>query len=680
MKQGLYRKLALNGIKNNKQLYIPYFIMGMCVISIYYILDALSRKQSVAEMSTTLVVVLYLGMYVIFFFSITYMLYVNSFLIKRRLKEFGLYNVLGMDKKNLSKILLWENAISAGVCIAGGLAVGMLLEKFSEVCLLRFVDLEVTYGLTFEFSSVIRTIVFYAILFIIILLRSLRAVKKTNPIELVKNESMGEKPVKANWVLAVLGVVILAVAYYIAVRCRTTITAITCFFIAVGLVILATDLLFVSGSVALCKFLKSRKGYYYKAKHFVSVSSMTYRMKRNGAGLAVICILATMVMVMITGSGCLFFGKEDSIARQYPRDCHIVAYLDDVNAISDESLAEKTKTYEAFLTEKGVDLSTTLSSRYLESDGIFENGVFHYDDNYGADTMKASEKLEKSQNLYILSIEDYNALTGKSDSLASDEIIIYCTAGKYKLPTFEFEGLKTFKVKENPSDFPYVYSKDSELLFNSICIVVDSYSTFAPMVFSDVEISTKVPVRADWYYGWNMSGAPDTYAVISEAVESISEEIRWNDGSLECTIGDVATEKAEFFSMYGGLFFIGILLSIVFIVATVLIIYYKQITEGFEDQKRFEIMQKVGMTKNDIKKSINSQMLTVFFFPPFLAVVHLSFAMPMMFEMLKLFHVNNVPLLIGIAAVCVTIFAIGYITVYKLTSNTYYRIVSGKRA
>lgn len=678
MKQGLYRKLAWMGIKNNKQMYIPYFIMGICVITIYYILDALSGKPSVADISTTLTIVLALGMFVILFFSFSYLLYTNSFLIKRRFREFGLYNVLGMDKKNLSKILVWENGIAGGICIAGGLFAGMLLEKFAEVCLLRFADIEVGFEITFRFAPVLRTVVFYAILFVIIMLRSLHAVKKTNPIELVKNDSLGEKPVKANWVLAVLGLVILIVAYCIAVKCDTTMTAISNFFIAVLLVILATDFLFISGSVALCKMLKSWKGYYYKSKHFASVSSMTYRMKRNGVGLSVICVLATMVMVMITGSGCLFFGKEESMKDAYPQNSYVLSRLDDVNKISDEALAEKEKVCEEVLAKNGVNLSTAVSSRYLESDGMLVNGVYSYTDESLSSILDGAERVKYVCSIYVIDEADYNRLTGKNVSLKSGEILINMSEGKYKLPTFEVSGLKTFTVKEELRDFPYIYTRDS--WFMSAGIVVSSYNEFAPIVYADADMEGTFPVSAVWYYGWDAPEDSDQMKILSETTNVIKEVIRWDNGGCSCYNGNLADEKNDYYSMYGGLFFLGIMLSVVFIVATVLIIYYKQITEGFEDRKRFEIMQKVGMTKDDIRKSINSQMLTVFFFPPFLAVIHLSFAMPMMFEMLKLFGVYNKPLLIGIAAVCVAVFAVGYIAVYKITSNTYYKIVSGKHA
>lgn len=678
MKQGLYRKLAWMGIKNNKQMYIPYFIMGICVISIYYILDALSGKPSVKDISTTLTIVLGLGMIVIFFFSLLYLLYTNSFLIKRRLKEFGLYNVLGMDKKNLSKILIWENGIAGGICIAGGLLVGILMEKFAEVCLLRFAEAEVSFGLTFRVVPVLRTVGFYAILFVIILLRSLHAVKKTNPIELVRNDNMGEKPVKANWVLAVLGIVILVIAYVIAVNCNSTMTAIKTFFGAVLLVILATDFLFISGSVALCKLLKGWKKYYYNPRHFASVSSMTYRMKRNGAGLSVICVLATMVMVMITGSGCLFFGKEDGMKRMYPRNSFILSRLDDVEKFSDEALAEKEKVYEEILSKNGVDLSTTMSSRYLESDGTLENGVFKCSDDNSGNIFKEAGKAQYICSIYVIDVADYNRLTGQNATLEPGEVLIHMSEDKYTLPTFEVSGLKTFNVKGTLRSFPYIYTREASILVRSAGLVVSSYNEFAPIVYTDEEMKGTFPVSADWFYGWDAPETSDQMGIISEASTAIREVIRWDNGGYSCYNGNLEAEKNDFYSMYGGLFFLGIMLSVVFIVATVLIIYYKQITEGFEDRKRFEIMQKVGMTKTDIRKSINSQMLTVFFFPPFLAVIHLSFAMPMMFEMLKLFEVYNKPLLIGIAAVCVAVFAVGYIAVYKITSNTYYKIVSGE--
>lgn len=680
MKKGLYRKLAWMGIKSNRQMYIPYFVMGICVIAIYYILDALAHNSLVGAISMTLAVVLMLGMNVIVFFSLTYLLYTNSFLMKRRLREFGLYNVLGMDKRNLTKILLWENGISAGICIAGGAFVGAMLEKISEVCLCRFVHEDINYKIQFYPYAFIRTIVIYAILYSIILLRSIFVVRKNNAIELLKNDNMGEKPVKANWFFAILGAVGLCWAYYIALKSNASMTAIKNFFFAVVLVIISTNLLFIAGSVALCKLLNKWKSYYYKPRHFVSVSSMTYRMKRNGMGLSVICILATMVMVMITGSGCLFFGEEESVARQHPQDSHIILRFDDVNKIGDDNIAQIRKIYEDVQNRYDAKVTEVQEGRYLETSGLLDNGRLVLDDENSRNLFASTDVIRKIHVVYVLDERDYNALSGENAQLDSDEVLLYTNRDRYAENHIDIKGLKDFRVKEVLKKFPYIYSKEADIMFSSLCLVVKNYDEFAALCFSDESIKTKMLVEAQWYYGWN-DGITDLSKELDMMGDMVAESVdlyRWTDGTVSRNVANINLDRQDFYTMYGGLFFLGILLSVVFIIATVLIIYYKQITEGFEDQKRFEIMQKVGMTKKDIKQSINSQMLTVFFFPPFLAVVHLSFAMPMMFEMLKIFGVYNKPLLIGIAIACVTVFAIGYIIVYKATSNTYYKIVSGE--
>lgn len=322
MKSLFYPKLAWMGIRKNKRLYVPYILASMGMVMMYYIVAFLSTSSALEMIPGGSVMqgMLGLGMFVIVVFSLLFLFYTNSFLTRRRKKEFGLYNILGMGKWNLAKILVWESLTSAVISIGGGLLAGIVFSKFAELGMVNLLMGEVTFSFHLGAKPIMETLKWFSIIFLLILIHTLWEIRGASPMELLRSENAGEKPPKANWILALLGIVILGLAYYLAVSIQHPIDALLWFFVAVIMVIVATYLLFVAGSVTLCRILQKNKNYYYRTNHFVSVSSMVYRMKRNGEGLASICILCTMVLVMLSGTVCLYVGTEDSLRTRFPRN------------------------------------------------------------------------------------------------------------------------------------------------------------------------------------------------------------------------------------------------------------------------------------------------------------------------------------------------------------------------
>lgn len=328
MKGGLYIRLAASGISKNRKLYFPYLLTCICMVMMFYIVTFLAGSRNLKNLpgAETLQTLLGLGIFVIGLFSVIFLNYTDSFLFRRRQKEFGLYNILGMGKGNLVKILIWENLITAAVSIVLGMAFGILFSRLAELAAAKIISGDIGFGFTVEPVAVRWTVVLFAGIFLLIMLRMLVKIYASRPVEMLRSENVGEKPPKANWILALLGLAILAGAYYLAISIQEPMTAFALFFVAVLMVIVATYLLFIAGSVALCRLLQKNKNYYYKTRHFVSLSSMVYRMKRNGAGLASICILSTMVLVTVSSTVCLFAGTEESLNRAFPRQMALSIY------------------------------------------------------------------------------------------------------------------------------------------------------------------------------------------------------------------------------------------------------------------------------------------------------------------------------------------------------------------
>lgn len=663
----LFPKLAVQGIRKNGRIYLPYILTCVGMVMMYYIVSYLTYSKSVYQMNggRDIQMILSWGTGVIAVFAVVFLFYTNSFIIRRRKKEFGLYNILGMGKKNIAVILIWETLIIFLISVAAGLGLGIAFSKLSELITAKILGDEAVFGFTIEWRSVKNSVLLFAVAFALILLNSLRQIHLSKPIELLRSENTGEKPPKANILLAVLGILLLAAAYYISCTIEDPMSALAMFFVAVIMVIAATYMLFTVGSVALCKLLKKNKKYYYKTEHFVSVSSMAYRMKRNGASLASICILSTMVLVMISSTLCLYAGKEDSMHRRYPRDIIIETYsTDGMYTEPVHDAAQKV------LDEHGLNAQDLLYYQYLSVTGLLDGSVISFD------SEEADLDFSKLRQLFFLTIDEYNRLTNKNETIADDEIIIYTPKSEYDYDELTIDGLETMRIKKQADEF-ISNGEETSTAFASIFIFVSDTDKLNEIDSLQKQIYGENASIMEDYYGFNLDCDDEAEVeVISDIQKEISSLMDEDEAFPEVDSESLAENKQSFYSMFGGLFFLGILLSIVFISAAVLIMYYKQITEGYEDAERFEIMQKVGMTKREIRRSINSQILTVFFAPLLMAGLHTGFAFPILSRLLEAFGLFNVPLLIAVTAGVFAVFAHFYVLVYKITSRSYYRVVS----
>ena len=613
--------------------------------------------------------ILGMGSFVMAAFAVLFLFYTNSFLIRRRNREFGLYNILGMGKGNLAKVLAWETVITALISIAGGEVLGIALGKLFELLLVNIVDGTVQMQFTVSVPATTMTTILYLAIFALLFLRSLVTVCKTNAAALLRSEACGEKPPKANWVFGLAGFLILGAAYYIAVTIKQPLTALVVFFIAVLMVIAATYLIFISGSVVLCRALQKNKRYYYQKNHFISVSSMAYRMKRNGAGLASICILATMVLVMLSSTTCLYFGKEDALRTRYPSDLSVeLRFAKDEGGMDEANIAIARGMIEDVIKQDGLDVQGQFDIRSAWFSGLLTGNSFS----------RAEESTlmdyERAVDLTVLPLEDYTRMTGERLTLEPGEAYLCCPRMAYTQPDIRI-GELTYQIKGQLPSFGG-FGADSANITTTIYLIVPDFDAAVNALRTQ---NTRYPVVVSWQYSFD-SGSPDEaqIAFLRDMMGTFADN---REGLVYAsyTVESIASNREDFVGTYGSLFFLAILLSIVFLAAAVLILYYKQISEGYEDQARFEIMQRVGMTKTDIRKSINSQLLLVFFLPLLFAGLHLGFAFPFVHKMLVLFNLTNLKLLIGTTVVTFAIYAVFYTLVYRITSNSYYSIVAGAK-
>lgn len=675
----LYPKLAASGIKNNRRTYLPYILTCAGMIMMFYIVAFLQMNSFVAKMrgGEIMQTMLGFGVVVMVIFSAIFMFYTNSFLIRGRKKEFGLYNILGMGKRNIARILVWETFFVYLSSLVLGSGCGILFSKLAELFLVNIMQADVGYEFTPDFKAIFMAAVCYAVIFLLILFNTLRQIRLTNPIELMKSESTGEKPPKTNLLLVIPGVLLLGTAYYMAVTIENPLGAIFAFLIAVIMVILATYMLFIAGSVAVCRVLQKNKRYYYKTNHFVSVSSMVYRMKRNGAGLASICILSTMVLVTLSSTICLYTGEEKMLRERYPRDIVIHTY-DNGERYTSVTHGAAENALEKF--GEAPENILWYSFLYLSS-GTKENTIY-----LSPEKRDETDFLEHEiRQLYFITIDDYNRITGKNIVLGDGEAVVHTTDKKFHYDTVNIYEYGEFTVKAYDEDFAengvdssmigvgrplYFFVKDRSVI-DKLC-----------EIYNNIYNGKITSVRD--YYGFDLNCDEEQQIKIYEEIffpiaqhqKDLADADR-EDEWCGCRIESAANDKAEFFALYGGLFFLGIIFGTVFIVAAALIMYYKQISEGYEDKERFAILQKVGMTKREIKRSINSQVLTVFFLPLVSAGIHMAFAFPIVSRLLMLFGLTDTAFFAVITLLCFGVFSAVYILVYLITSRSYYNIVQG---
>lgn len=683
MKTGFYPKLAFDGIRKNRRMYVPFICTCIGMVMMFYIISYLHYSDSVAAMRGGAIVqtMLNLGTITVGIFSCIFLFYTNSFLIRRRKKEFGLYHILGMGKRNIARILFWETMLTALISLVIGIGFGILFSKLAELGMLRLMHAQATYSMQISPDSILFTITVFGCIFILLFFNALRQIHFSGAISLIRSENVGEKPPKGNWILGILGLGCLVVAYYLAVTVADPVSALGMFFIAVILVIFGTYLIMIAGSVLFCRLLQKNKHYYYKANHFVSISSMVYRMKRNGAGLASICILATMVLVMLSTTVSLYFGMDDVLSNRYPYQPYqfntTVSY-NSFDTMSDENTASILKLASDAMDKYECTQSNVSDYRSACFYGYLIDNDFVCDAKF--DSHSETTNYLEGTMFYFVPLSDYNKMMGTNETLASDEALLFSTRySDYNESTISFEHGMTYTIKKQIDKF----RPDG----NSMANISTTFVLIVPDIHAAVDAIAALPgneksVYFYWHYNFDTNLNRDDQILLANDLSStisdfFTQSYKQNTGIKSCQFESRAANYEDFFADFGGLFYLAIVLSIVFLLAAVLIIYYKQISEGYEDQARFDIMQKVGMTKREIKKSINSQLLTVFFLPLVGAGIHLIFAFPMIRKILLLFNLTNLHLYTIVTLISFGAFALFYTIVYRITSNAYYHIVSG---
>lgn len=681
MNIGFYPKLAFSSMRKNKRFYLPYILTCIGMVMMQYIIVFLSVTPVFSKMpgAGSLQMMLGLGGYIIGIFSVIFLFYTNSFLMRRRRKEFGLYNILGMGKFNIGRVLFWETVLTAAIALIVGLGLGIVLSKAAELSLMNMLHGDISYTISVSGKAIMTTLLCFLAIFALLMVNSLVKLSISSPISMLRSENVGEKKPKGNWLLGLIGLLFVGGAYYMALTIKNPLSALMWFFVAVIMVIVGTYMLFISGSVLMCNILKKNKKYYYNPKHFVSVSSMVYRMKRNGAGLASICILGTMVLVMIASTSCLYFGAEDAMGSRYPREINSTVTFEDPSEMSEENVAILREKAETAAAGEGVTEKNILDYRYAQATGVVdETGEIDVDIAYLSEV--SGSDIDNLYIYYFMSLDDYNKMTNQNKTLENNQALIYVNRGEYDYEKIKIGDNINYEIVEEVDecvDSPYA-SMDA---VSSVFIVVKDLDSCMENLDALSEMYGQTLIDLRWNYGFDTGLSDERQIEIRDSmIGTFDNLLRDGESSFSgVSCESLADNKADFYGTFGGLLFLGAMLSIVFIFAAVLIIYYKQISEGYEDQSRFDIMQKVGMTKREIRKSINSQLLIVFFLPLIAAGIHLTFAFPFVHKMLLLFNLMNAKLLIATTAITFLIFAVLYMLVYRITSNAYYKIVADKK-
>lgn len=673
-KSGFFPRLALVNLARNGRYYGPYLLSCGGVAAMYYILRFLSGHETLKTVrgAMYLQVLSDVGCVVVAFFAAVILLYANSFVMKRRQKELGLYNILGLEKRHIALVMCWETLLCTAAVIAGGLLAGILLSKLMLLVVLRMSHLPVLFGFSVSLPGIVETAVLFAVLMALTLCRNLFRLYRSRPVELLHSEHAGEREPRTKWLLVMIGLVTMLGGYGLSFTVKNPVEAMAFFILAVALVMIGTYCLFTAGSIALLKRLRANKNFYYRTNHFTAVSGLLYRMKQNAVGLANICILSTMVLVTVSTTICLYIGLDRALNEMFPVD---IEFLQDLDRQSGDSMA-----YLEEVRREAASVGETESLRYYNRYWVYcgwRDGVL---------SLNLSPNSQRTM-VEIVTAEDYTRLTGRAVSLSPGEVLIHST-GLESFPAdfriaryndehdpavihsaFDLEGY-SFHVRGEITETirhattSLLGSEEAELF-----LVVDSRETAEKLMALDRDRSAR-----QFRIQMNLTGKnyDEKLAQTEDLVYRLSLRA---DGIGFTSKQDNAR---EFYAMYGGFLFLGVFLGLLFLMTTVLIIYYKQISEGYEDQRRYHICRQVGMTEREVKASIHSQILLVFFLPLGTAGIHVAAAFPMLSRMLTLFNLYDVGLFALCTAGTMLVFCAIYALVYGLTAAAYDRIVGGE--
>lgn len=667
----LYFKLAKTNLSNNKPFYIPYIISSIITVAMLYMMSFLSDNKGLNKImgADSLATIFRLGVGIIVIFSYIFLFYTNSFIIKRRKKEIGVYNILGMEKRHLSKVLFVETIYSAIISLVCGIIVGIAFSKFILMVLYGIIGIHKTVEFFVNIHGIILCVVSFGILFLLTFLYNFMQIKLANPIELLRGTNVGEREPKTKIFMTIVGVVCLAIAYYIAITTENPLNVLTLFFVAVLLVIIGTFALFTAGSIALLKLLRNNKKFYYNKRHFMAVSGMLYRMKQNAAGLASICILSTMVLVVISTTVSMYVGIQDELMARYPNDVCVTV---DYNSVIDKSSEIEKAIFDEI---DSAEVKNKKAFSYLS--------VFVGQKGDGFTTDKEHLSYQNSYLFYILSKDDFikidNSFKDKIGNISKGEAVVVLNK-KYDKKDIKIFG-KNYKVNKS-----FEHTEDNDLYVISTLnglgyIILDNdesvqelYDVQEKMLGKGANYYTN-KIRFDFKSG-NKKQKAAAYKKIDNAVKKYFKENKNDKKEISSYWVESRQENEQnFYLLYGGLFFLGIFLGTMFLIVTVMIIFYKQITEGYDDRERYQILEKVGMSSREVKDTIKSQIRIVFVLPIFAAAVHVTAAFPMVNRILKMLNLNNEKLFAGCLTATIIVFAVIYYLVFKVTSRAYYKIV-----
>ena len=673
MHKGIFSRLAKQNIRNNKSTYIPYIITCIFCIAMIYMMEFLrdcpTLDQAVRQADEVRMIV-FTGEIVVEIFCIIFLIYSNSFLMKRRQKEIGLYNILGLERNHIGIVMFLETIITSIGSLAGGIAAGIIGSKLALLLLLKLLHIPSVLGFYISVKGIFTCLFMFGIIFLMILFLNLAKIHLSRPVELLRGNNTGEKEPVAKWLMALIGFICLGAGYYLAVTTESPIKAITIFLLAVILVMAGTYLLFTAGSIVILKFLRRRKSFYYRTGNFISISGMLYRMKQNAIGLASICILSTGVLLMISMTVSIYFGMNDIMLNRYPYDVDM-----SVTSISEEECQTAIEAFEKAIADNKVPVEKSVEEIYLDI-VCSKNG--------DQILIKPANTIRNSDSVLVLSLLDqaeYERLTGISANLNDGEIFAWYPSAVQKDSVTVDET--EFTVKKWLDKNPLTCGEDA-VSDNAVLVVTDEdFKKFDEMRTEMYKGVSSAPAGEDLtlHLGLDITGSETDKIHFGTSVMEVVKDLKKNGGLSEnswITSGIRQQEYESYYADNGSLLFIGIFLGSLFLMGTAMIIYYKQISEGYEDQKRFEIMQKVGLSRREVRSSVRRQILMVFFLPLLMAMLHITMAFPMIRRMLLLFGMTNTKLFIGCTAGTVLIFAVVYGLIYLMTARSYYHIVERK--
>ena len=673
MHKGIFSRLAKQNIRNNKSTYIPYIITCIFCIAMIYMMEFLrdcpTLDQAVRQADEVRMIV-FTGEIVVEIFCIIFLIYSNSFLMKRRQKEIGLYNILGLERNHIGIVMFLETIITSIGSLAGGIAAGIIGSKLALLLLLKLLHIPSVLGFYISVKGIFTCLFMFGIVFLMILFLNLAKIHLSRPVELLRGNNTGEKEPAAKWLMALIGFICLGAGYYLAVTTESPIKAITIFLLAVILVMAGTYLLFTAGSIVILKFLRRRKSFYYRTGNFISISGMLYRMKQNAIGLASICILSTGVLLMISMTVSIYFGMNDIMLNRYPYDVDM-----SVTSISEEECQTAIEAFEKAIADNKVPVEKSVEEIYLDI-VCSKNG--------DQILIKPTNTIRNSDSVLVLSLlnqAEYERLTGISANLNDGEIFAWYPSAVQKDSVTVDET--EFTVKKWLDKNPLTCGEDA-VSDNAVLVVTDEdFKKFDEMRTEMYKGVSSAPAGEDLtlHLGLDITGSETEKIEFGTPVMETVKDLKKSGGLSENAWIISGIRQQEYESYYadnGSLLFIGIFLGSLFLMGTAMIIYYKQISEGYEDQKRFEIMQKVGLSRREVRSSVRRQILMVFFLPLLMAMLHITMAFPMIRRLLLLFGMTNTKLFIGCTAGTVLIFAVVYGLIYLITARSYYHIVERK--